>query len=422
MQISSFTKKRIFILYLISLFTPILGSLSTEALHNVQLSKLLSIYDEIFVVLLLCYSISKCILRFDKDLILLLGFLSVGFVAGIANNVPYIVQLLGAFSTIKAIIIYLCFKQIQFNYSEIIKLFKWICYTFYIFVVFILLELFIPNLKSIVGYSADRITSRTRFGFRPLSGIFSYTHVTLFASFFYFAFKYYLNRSKLYIYTSAYMIFATLKIKDIIGLLTSISFLFFKRIRPIYITIIAVFMYLLFLSYSILLPEHYAQYFSDDLQEENARPVLYVTSLLISYDDFPLGVGFGRFASPTSQQYESPVYADYGIDSVYGLSYTWNSRFMADTFWPMILGETGFIGLLIYVILLWRVFSPYIKGFFHDTEDGRFLMPSVLFILSLVGSVAKPVFSGPPNSFLIWGLAGIFYQYSRNKKGIYGNR
>lgn len=79
-----------------------------------------------------------------------------------------------------------------------------------------------------------------------------------------------------------------------------------------------------------------------------ARAQLYETSTRIAADDFPVGAGFGRFASYPSRTHYSPVYDEYGLSAVYGLSPLY-PEFVNDVSWPAVLGETGYLGLAFYV-------------------------------------------------------------------------
>lgn len=54
---------------------------------------------------------------------------------------------------------------------------------------------------------------------------------------------------------------------------------------------------------------------------------------------------------------------------------------MSDTFWPMIFGETGLLGTLVYLIILYKAFGLYVKGFLKDTSDKRYVMPAFFFIV-----------------------------------------
>jgi hypothetical protein len=88
--------------------------------------------------------------------------------------------------------------------------------------------------------------------------------------------------------------------------------------------------------------------------ETSARARLYTTGERIASENFPLGVGFGRYASYASHIYYSPVYFEYGLNMVWGLSRAYPD-FIDDTSWPSVLGETGYGGLAIYVIGLMLV-------------------------------------------------------------------
>jgi hypothetical protein len=79
-----------------------------------------------------------------------------------------------------------------------------------------------------------------------------------------------------------------------------------------------------------------------------ARARLYTTGERIASANFPLGVGFGRFASYTSRIYYSPVYQQYGLNTIWGLSRRY-PQFIDDTSWPSVIGETGYGGFVIYL-------------------------------------------------------------------------
>lgn len=79
-----------------------------------------------------------------------------------------------------------------------------------------------------------------------------------------------------------------------------------------------------------------------------ARARLYTTGDRIADDNFPLGVGFGRFASYPSSLYYSPVYQQYELNYDWGLSRKY-PQFIDDTSWPSVIGETGYGGFLIYL-------------------------------------------------------------------------
>jgi hypothetical protein len=83
--------------------------------------------------------------------------------------------------------------------------------------------------------------------------------------------------------------------------------------------------------------------------ETTARSRLYGVGDRIADDNFPFGAGFGRFASYPSRLYYSPIYYQYELNRVYGLSPTYPD-FIDDASWPSVIGETGYAGFAFYVI------------------------------------------------------------------------
>jgi hypothetical protein len=94
--------------------------------------------------------------------------------------------------------------------------------------------------------------------------------------------------------------------------------------------------------------------------ESSARARLYDTGAEIASKDFPLGAGFGRFATYASRLYYSPVYQQFNLNNIWGLSRKY-SQFIDDTSWPGVIGETGYGGLVIYLLGLVALVFALIK-------------------------------------------------------------
>lgn len=84
-----------------------------------------------------------------------------------------------------------------------------------------------------------------------------------------------------------------------------------------------------------------------------ARGVLLRTSLKIANTYLPLGSGLGRFGSEASRMQYSQLYYDYQISNIWGMSPE-RPRFITDSYWAMILGETGWggVGLIVVLVIL----------------------------------------------------------------------
>ena len=154
--------------------------------------------------------------------------------------------------------------------------------------------------------------------------------------------------------------------------------------------------------------------FEPDPDPEVIRPLhprvaLYAGSVAVARDEFPLGAGLGRYGSHTSRDDYSPVYAQYGLNRVYGLR---EQRPIAitDTFWPMVVGETGAAGLLaavaFFVLLgrdLWRAAAPVGSVTVRVFTLGALLV----YVEAVVRSAASGVFVAPPISYWVFGAAGL---------------
>jgi hypothetical protein len=149
---------------------------------------------------------------------------------------------------------------------------------------------------------------------------------------------------------------------------------------------------------------------------DTARVALYVASVDIARDHFPLGVGHGRFGSRVSRDPYSPVYAEYGLDRVRGLGPD-DPRFAGDAFWPRVLGETGVLGAALFVLFLgmltrdaWRAAR---SGHVHPLVRAFGLGAWMVMIQALVETLASPMFDAPTRVYLVLGAVGMALSMTR---------
>lgn len=94
--------------------------------------------------------------------------------------------------------------------------------------------------------------------------------------------------------------------------------------------------------------------FDPDVLASYARPVLFMTGAFILIDHFPFGSGLASFASAKSAEPYSGLYAEYGIDKVYGLSPTM-PEFICDAYYPT-LSQFGVAGVALFAYLwIWLI-------------------------------------------------------------------
>ena len=125
-----------------------------------------------------------------------------------------------------------------------------------------------------------------------------------------------------------------------------------------------------------------------ELSGQSARSVLTQTSFEIMKDYFPIGTGFGTFGSDVAGEYYSPVYIKYGLNGIYELRE--GAGFFSDTFWPIIIGQTGFIGTICYLAVLLRLFLRIIKV--RIVNRKVYAAALFIFIYLLISSTSEPTF------------------------------
>ena len=139
------------------------------------------------------------------------------------------------------------------------------------------------------------------------------------------------------------------------------------------------------------------------------RTALYVGAVAVARDHLPLGAGIGRFGSHLSRAEYSPVYAEYGLDRIYLLTPD-RPDAVTDTFWPMVLGETGVLGLAGAIAFFGAVTRTVWRNASTAGSLGmRVVALAVLmvFVEALVRSLTSSVFVAPPIAYFVLGAAGL---------------
>lgn len=125
-----------------------------------------------------------------------------------------------------------------------------------------------------------------------------------------------------------------------------------------------------------------------ELAGKSARSVLTQTALRIMEDYFPIGTGFGTYGSAVAGEYYSPVYVRYGFLHYYELNQ--GSAYLSDTFWPIILGQTGFAGTVCYLAVLARLFRKLAP--LRGISAGAYAAVLFVCIYLLISSTSEPTF------------------------------
>lgn len=152
----------------------------------------------------------------------------------------------------------------------------------------------------------------------------------------------------------------------------------------------------------------YAEYFTNP--DAVARVRLTADSLHLALQGIPLGVGFGRFGSATARSNYSPIYYELGYPNVWGLGPTEETgKFLTDTFWPAIFGETGLLGSILFALILVLFARMFRKTSRSSNNHERWIgltglaWSAQVFIESLAG----PIYTAVPTFALYFGLVGV---------------
>lgn len=127
------------------------------------------------------------------------------------------------------------------------------------------------------------------------------------------------------------------------------------------------------------------------LSESSARSIMTVTSFQIMKDYFPIGVGFGAYGSNAAAVNYSPVYVKYGFLNYYELG--GNSEgfgYFSDTFWPIILGQTGFLGTVVFLALLGSIFKESLKISRYNRSAYAAVLAAIAYLL--ISSTSETAF------------------------------
>lgn len=129
-------------------------------------------------------------------------------------------------------------------------------------------------------------------------------------------------------------------------------------------------------------------YFIEGMQnsEDIARPLLYKTSLDIFKDYFPLGPGFGTFCNEASRSVYSPLYYEYNLQDVWGLTPE-NPAFAADCFYPT-LSQFGIVGVILF-FLFWRQCYMQIQKI---KNEKNYIIGKIIIVILLFESIADTTY------------------------------
>lgn len=276
-------------------------------------------------------------------------------------------------------------------------------------------------LLMLADYVLDIFPARVRFGLRAESLFFgtpanmAFVMIGLTALLFR-LYEFYGGRILLYLIMVWILMLSTLRVKAFGGVVVS-TFIYFIIIRKR-----RKFGFLSWLTMGagvlLLAARQFAAYYTANADKE-VRSVLQRFCFRIANDYFPFGTGFGTYASAYSADPYSRVYIQYHLDRIWGMSRQYNA-FISDTFWPMIIGQSGYLGLCIYLILILVLIASALK----ISRNNAYSYASVLLVVIylLISSTSESSFVNTYAVFLAVPVGLAFAEnaiyYKTIRKGV----
>ena len=152
--------------------------------------------------------------------------------------------------------------------------------------------------------------------------------------------------------------------------------------------------------------------------EESARLILTNDGIQIANNYFPIGSGFGSFASSMAAQYYSKLYMKLGYyrRKDIGMGEGRKGNFLSDTFWPIVIAQTGWLGLFSFCLAIISMLIYIIQS--RKSDVYYFWVALSIMAHEIIASFAESAFFHPTAmaEFLLLGLITSIHEFPREEK------
>ena len=152
---------------------------------------------------------------------------------------------------------------------------------------------------------------------------------------------------------------------------------------------------------------HYIQ-----VQNKYPKSIMTNVSLQIAKDYFPIGTGFGTFGSTYATIHYSPVYYLYGIAENKVLSEE-SKLYLTDVFWPILFGETGVLGTVIYCALILILFIQIQRVFYYNKK--KYMLLIFMFVYMLITTFSEAGFMQPMIMVFAFVMGTLLEEYEEKR-------
>ena len=112
------------------------------------------------------------------------------------------------------------------------------------------------------------------------------------------------------------------------------------------------------------------------------RAKLLIYSFVTAFEYFPIGAGFSTYASSMAVSNYSKLYYLYGFNKQFGMSKE-NAYYLMDSYYPMIIGELGALGTVVFGVMIWSIFKSIIEISDKLIKNGALYLFAFLLIAGL---------------------------------------
>ena len=147
-----------------------------------------------------------------------------------------------------------------------------------------------------------------------------------------------------------------------------------------------------------------------------ARAMLYLTMPHILFDYFPFGPGFGTYADYGSAINYSPIYYNYHLDEVFGLSPEYGN-FICDAFYPD-LAQFGIVGICLFLYFWWWIYQLLKRNFANNGDARLYKIGLLIIIYMLIESTTANTFVQAQGLMLMILLALVINEGKYKQSGV----
>lgn len=126
---------------------------------------------------------------------------------------------------------------------------------------------------------------------------------------------------------------------------------------------------------------------------------------------FPFGSGFATYGSDMAARNYSKLYIKYGFENRYGLS-TLNSTCLNDCYLGMVVGQFGYIGMIVFLVMLCLIFVPLYRIAINKRVKALTVSIFIGLLVSCIGTAIIKSSIGVFSMAVIGLICGYSQQYN----------